>query len=149
MGGRKKAYENLKNSFSNYDFANASLPLGNGQHTISVFSVGWDSSLLLYQLPLLVGSTTSSPPVQTGLQICAPLQNGTGLSPVTAWAAGNAGEPITRMEVWLDGVKKYSTFGSNTLKAPISLSSGTHQFAYYLVGIDGTKWMELRDVYVP
>ena len=97
----------------------------------------------------MVGSTTCAPPAQTGLRICAPLQNGTVLSPVTAWAAGNAGEPITRMEVWLDGVKKYSTFGSNTLKAPITLSSGRHQFAYYLVGIDGTKWKELRDVYVP
>ncbi len=145
----KKVNENRKNSFSYYDFANANLSLSNGQHTVSVFSVGWDDSLLLYQLPLTVGSTICAPPEQHGLRICAPLENGSVSSPVTAWAAGNAGEPITRMEVWVDGVKKYSTYGSNTLKTLIPLSSGMHQFGYYLVGIDGAKWKELRDVFVP
>jgi hypothetical protein len=40
---------------------------------------------------------------------------------------------IARMEVWVDGVKKFSTFGSNTLKATIPLASGSHTFVYYIV----------------
>lgn len=148
VDGRKLA-ENLKQSFSYYDFISASIPLSKGAHTVSVFSVGWDDALLLYQFPLTVGSSRCEPPPSEGLVICAPLENGQLSSPLLAWAAGNAGEPIARMEVWLDGVKEFSTFGSNTLKTRIPLASGYHEVGYYLVGIDGRKWEQLRHVYVP
>jgi hypothetical protein len=44
------------------------------------------------------------------------------------------------MEVWVDGVKKYSTYGSDTLKTNISLAAGTHTFTYYIVNTAGQKW---------
>jgi hypothetical protein len=45
-----------------------------------------------------------------------------------------------------DGVKKFSTFGSNTLNTKIDLPSGLHQFTYYLIGADGSKISESVNV---
>jgi hypothetical protein len=56
------------------------------------------------------------------------MEDGQITSPVTAWSAANGSGPITRMEVWVGGVKKYSTFGSNTLKTQLTLAPGWHQF---------------------
>lgn len=137
-----KVNEAFSHAYSYYDFVNASVPMSNGQHTVDVYSIGWDYSVLLYRIPLTVGSNTCAPPTYEGLVVCSPLENGTVTSPVTAWAAGNAGGPIARMEVWVDGVKEYSTFGSNTLKTQLTLSPGWHEFDYYLVAATGTtKWL--------
>jgi hypothetical protein len=57
-----------------------------------------------------------------------------------AWASGTVSGKILRMEVWVDGEKKYSTFGVSTLKTTLSLDSGRHQFAYYIVNTAGAKW---------
>jgi hypothetical protein len=58
---------------------------------------------------------------------------------VVAYATGQvpSGTAIVRMEVWVDGVKKYSTYGSNTLKTSFTLAPGWHQFVYYLVPNNG------------
>jgi hypothetical protein len=122
--------------------------LSAGQHEAAVFSVGWDYSLLLGMVNLNVGSTTCPVPTYVGLNVCAPIQSGSIGSPVTAWASGNAGGPITRMEVWVDGVKQYSTFGSNTLKTQLTVAPGWHQFAYFLVSTNGTKWLDIVNAQV-
>ena len=56
---------------------------------------------------------------------------------------------ISRMEVWVDGVRKYSNHGSNMLKTKISLASGTHKFAYYVVNSAGQKWEQTVHATVP
>jgi hypothetical protein len=132
----KKVDETFAHSYSYYDFVNASAPLSNGQHEVDVFSVGWDDSLLLYSIPLSVGGNTCTAPAGS-LVVCSPMEDGQITSPVTAWAAANLSGPITRMEVWVDGVKEYSTFGSNTLKTQLNLAPGWHQFAYYVVPTNG------------
>jgi hypothetical protein len=53
------------------------------------------------------------------------------------------------MEVWVDGVKDDSTYGSNTLKKSLSLAAGTHRFDYYIVNTAGTKWEKTVYAYVP
>jgi hypothetical protein len=142
-----KVDETFSHAFSYYDFISASVPMSNGQHTVDVYSIGWDYSVLLYSIPLTVGGNTCAPPSYEGLIVCSPLENGTVTSPVTAWAAGNVGGPITRMEVWVDGVKEYSTFGSNTLKTQLTLAPGVHEFDYYLVGGCCT-WLGVEEVEV-
>jgi hypothetical protein len=49
---------------------------------------------------------------------------------------------IVRMEIWVDGVKQFSSFGSNTLKTDLTLSPGWHRFGYYVVSSEGNKWQE-------
>jgi hypothetical protein len=138
VDGKKDAIA-FSHTYSYYDFINASLGLSNGQHTVDVYSIGWDYSVLLYRIPLTVGSNTCAPPSYQGMNVCSPLFNSTVGSPVSVWVAGNgAGSGIIRMEVWMDGVKEYSTFGSNMLKTQITAAPGIHQFDIYFVLTSGT-----------
>ena len=137
----QKVAENLKTTYTHYSFIGDTTTLSNGEHQVAIFSVGWDYSLLLTQFPLLVGSSTC--PVPSGLAVngCSPIDNSTLTSPVLAYASGAvaSGQAIVRMEVWVDGVKKYSTFGSNSLKTTLSLAPGLHQFTYFIVDNSGNK----------
>jgi hypothetical protein len=141
-----KVNENLKSTYSRYSFLNATVPLSTGQHTVTAYTVGWDYTLYSSTFPLYVGSSTCPPPTSDGLNICSPIGTPHGFSTITspmlAYASGNvsgAGN-IVRMEVWVDGVKEYSTFGSNTLKTEVTLPSGQHKVDYYIVASVGDMW---------
>lgn len=145
----KKLGENNKNTYSHSSFLNTSVPLSSGQHVVTAYSVGWDFSLESTTFLLNVGSSVCPLPGFQGLNICSPIEDGTVASPVLAYASGNVGGPILRMEVWVDGVKKFSTFGSNSLKTPIPLPSGPHMFTYYIVDTQGHKWSQTLFASVP
>jgi FG-GAP-like repeat/Bacterial Ig domain len=145
----KKASEQLKHAFSYYSFLDASEQLSNGTHSVTVYSAGWDNLLESVTFPLTVGSASCTPPSSPGLNVCSPINNSTDNSPALAWASGTVTGTIARMEVWVDGVKKYSTYGSNSLKTNVSLASGTHQFSYYIVNTAGQKWNKIAYAMVP
>lgn len=141
----KKTVENLK-EFSNYSFLDKTLTLAPGTHHVGIFSSGWDNLTQQYDwtggpgvtFPLTVKSTKCS--VNPGLMVCSPLNNSTLGSSVHAWAAGKLnGTNVVRMEVWVDGVKKFTSRNSNTLDTHLSLEPGLHKFTYFLVGNNGTK----------
>jgi hypothetical protein len=44
------------------------------------------------------------------------------------------------MEVWVDGVKKYTETSSTTLNTTLTLAAGSHRFTVYAVNTAGTKW---------
>lgn len=145
----KKVDEAFSHAYSYYDFIQASVPMSNGQHTVDVYSTGWDYSVLMYRIPLTVGSNTCAPPRYQGIVVCSPEGNAQVNSPVTAWAAANGGgSPITRMEVWVDRVKEYSTFGANALKTQILLKPGIHEFDYYAVLMNGPTYLDVDMVEV-
>jgi hypothetical protein len=145
----KKLAENLKDAFSSYTFFNTSSTLSNGTHHVTVYSTGWDNLVESISFPLTVGSNTCPPPASPGLNVCSPINYSTNNSPVLAWASGTVTGTIARMEVWVDGVKKYSAYGSNTLKTNISLPSGTHRFTYYIVNTAGKNWSQVVSSTVP
>ncbi len=141
----KKLAENLR-GFSHYSFLDATLTLAPGTHQVAIFTAGWDDILQEYPgttgfastFPLTVGSNAC--PVGGGLTVCSPLNNSTLVSPVRTLASGSLnGKKILRMEVWVDGVKKFTTFNSNTLDTNLQVDPGVHQFAYFLVATDGSK----------
>jgi hypothetical protein len=88
-----------------------------------------------------IGSTCSVPS-SPGLNVCQPVNGSTVGSPVAVQASATVTGTISRMEVWVDGVKKFSTFGSNTLSTSLSLASGAHSFTFYAVNTAGTKWQK-------
>ena len=50
---------------------------------------------------------------------------------------------IARMEVWVDGVKKFSTFNSRTLSTSLSPRRRlSHASSFYAVNTAGTKWTQ-------
>jgi hypothetical protein len=130
-----KVDESLKSTYSYYSFISDTIPLSNGQHDVSIYSVGWDYTLKNTAFTLIAGNDNCPAPSSNGLYVCSPLYGSTLTSPVLAYASSNAnGEGnIVRMEVWVDGIKEYSTFGSNMLETYINLDPGWHEFDYYLV----------------
>jgi hypothetical protein len=148
VDGRKVA-ESLKHTYTYHDFVESSVALSAGQHRVDVYSVGWDYTALWDSFPIYVGTSTCPVP-GVGLNVCSPIDNSRLASPVTVYATshGDGGFGISRMEIWVDGVKKYSTFGSQTLQTQLTLPAGWHRFDYYAVGMDGAKWEQTKWVEV-
>jgi hypothetical protein len=136
----KKMSEQLKHTFSYYSFLDASYNLAAGQHNVTVFSAGWDNLLERYDFPLSVGTSSCPLPTSPGLNVCSPLSNSTLGTTVQALASGKVTGTIARMEVWVDGVKKYSTYGSPTLNTSLTLTSGPHKFDFYIANTTGNLW---------
>jgi hypothetical protein len=44
------------------------------------------------------------------------------------------------MQLWVDGVKKYTVSSSKTLNTSISLAAGSHRFAVTATSTAGQKW---------
>jgi len=142
----KKVGESEKETYSHYDFLSATVPLSAGEHTVAAYAIGWDYTKKFVTYNITVGSSACAVPTSDGLNVCSPIggpdEYSTVTSPVLAQASGSAnGEGnIVRMEVWVDGVKEYSTFGSNTLKTSLTIAAGWHEFDYYIVSSEGQKW---------
>ncbi len=137
----KKVTEQLAHAFSNYSFLDASVPLAAGNHAVTVYGVGWDDTLQQKSFTLHVaGSGTScSAPSTAGVNVCAPVTGSTVASPVQVVASSTITGTLARMEVWVDGVKKYSETTSKSLNTSLALAAGSHRFDVYAVNKAGTK----------
>ena len=124
---------------SNYSFLDGSLLFTAGSHRITIFAAGADNSLQSKTFTLNVGGSTCSPPSPAGVHVCSPLNGSTVPSPVHVQAAGMVSGILARMEVWVDGVKKY-TGTTSTVDTSIPLAAGSHRFAVYAVNTGGQKW---------
>lgn len=135
----KKVAEQLTHAFSNYSFLDASVPLATGKHAITVYGTSWDNTLQSKSFTLTVGSGGSCPFVGNGVNLCSPANGATVSSPVTVLASSSIPGTLARMEVWIDGVKKYTETTSATLSYTISLAAGSHRFAVFGVNTVGGK----------
>jgi Big-like domain-containing protein len=84
-----------------------------------------------------------SAPSSNGVHICAPTNDSTVSSPVTVKAASTVSGTIARMELWVDGVKKYTATSSKQLNITISLAAGSHRFSVFAVNTSGQKWQSV------
>lgn len=140
----KKAAEQLTHAFSNYSFLDASLSLAAGSHAITVYGTGWDDTLQQKSFTLTVGSGGScSVPTSPGVHVCQPAGGATVTSPVQIQAASTVTGTFARMEVWVDGVKKYSETSSTSLNTTLTLAAGSHRFAVLAINTAGTKWEQV------
>jgi FG-GAP-like repeat len=150
----EKVDENERQTYSHYDFLSATVPLSDGEHTVTAYAIGWDYTKRSATIKVNVGNATCPVPSTDGINVCSPIGGpvsySTVTSPVLAQASGSvSGEGnIVRMEVWVDGVKEYSTFGSDTLKTSIKLAAGWHEFDYYIVSSEEEKWESTVWTYV-
>ena len=138
----KKVDEQLLHAFSNYSFLDASLALTAGSHAITVYGTGWDNTLQSKSFTLNVGGGggTCSAPASAGVHVCAPASVAMVASPVQVQATSTITGALARMEVWVDGVKKYTETTSSSLNTILSLAAGSHRFDFYAVNTAGTKW---------
>lgn len=136
--GRKVA-EQLTHAFSNYSFLDLGMALPLGNHAITVYGTGWDNTLQEKSFTLTVAGSCSAP-TSAGVHVCEPTSGATVSSPVAIEAAATITGTLDRMEVWVDGVKKYTETNSTTLNTTLSLAAGTHRFGIFAVNTAGTKW---------
>ncbi len=140
----KKVAEQLTHAFSNYSFLDSSVALAAGSHAITVYGTGWDNTLQTKSFTLTVGSGGScSAPATPGVNICQPASGATVSSPVAIQAASKIIGTLARMEIWVDGVKKYTETSSTTFNTTLSLSAGSHRFTVFAVNTAGTKWEQV------
>lgn len=118
-----------------------SLSLAAGSHRFSFYAVNTAGTKWNTVVTATVGGGAScTPPSSPGVNVCKPANGSTVSSPVAVQAVSKVTGTISRMEVWVDGVKKYSTFGSTSLTTSLSLATGSHRFSFYAVNTAGTKW---------
>jgi len=91
-------------------------------------------------LVVVPAPSTCSAPSSNGVRICAPASGSSVASPVLVEAASTVTGTIARMELWVDGVKKYTATSSKQLNTTISLAAGTHRFAVLAINTAGQKW---------
>jgi hypothetical protein len=85
-------------------------------------------------------SALCSAPSSPGVNICSPSSGSTVGSPVNVRAASAITGTLARVELWVDGVKKYTETTSTTLSTSLSLGAGSHRFTVIVVNTAGTKW---------
>jgi hypothetical protein len=119
-----------------------SLTLAAGSHRFSFYAVNTAGTKWNTAVTATVGGggSTCTAPSTPGVKVCKPANGSTVTSPVAVQAVSTVTGTISRMEVWVDGVKKYSTFGSTTLSTSLALGTGSHRFSFYAVNTAGTKW---------
>ena len=120
-----------------------SLSLASGNHRFSFYAVNTAGTKWNTVVNATVGTGgggTCSAPSTPGVNVCKPVNGSTVGSPVAVQAISTVTGTIARMEVWVDGVKKFSTSNSTTLSTSLSLASGSHRFSFYAVNTAGTKW---------
>ena len=97
---------------------------------------------------VVVPTPACSAPSSNGVRICAPTSGSTISSPVLVEAFSTVTGTIARMELWVDGEKKYTATSSKQLNTTISLEDGTHRFAVLAINTAGTKWESVMNATV-
>jgi hypothetical protein len=98
------------------------------------------------------GGTTCTAPASAGVNVCSPTSTAapgsTMSSPVRALASATVTGTFARMELWIDGVKKFQS-STPTIDFQATLPSGSHRFAFLAVNTAGTVWSAARYATVP
>jgi hypothetical protein len=85
------------------------------------------------------GTTTCSLPSSAGIHVCSPVNGSSNVNPVRALAAGRVSGTFSRMELWIDGVKKLASTTS-TIDVSYTLLKGSHKFNFYAYNTAGQRW---------
>lgn len=122
---------------SRHDLVNATLELGNEQG-------GWQV------LGNNNGQQNCSPPNSSRLaaRICSPAANAMVPGTLTVKGSGNSPAGVKRMELWVDGKKRFEEW-SDQLLATISLAPGRHRIVVQAVDQDDSFAPKVIEVTVP
>lgn len=110
-----------------------------GTHSGVMFAADIDNRLQKTAFNFNIGGAACIAPSTAGVNICSPASGSTVSSPVQVQAVVKVNGTIAHMQLWVDGVKKY-TVASTTLNTSLSLAVGTHRFAVVATNTAGQKW---------
>lgn len=143
VDGQKKS-EQLADAFSNYSFLDQSLTLSAGSHNITVYGTGWDNTLQKKSFSLTVGSSggggSCPAPSTPSVNVCKPVNGSTVGSPVEVQATATITGTLARMEIWVDGVKKFTETTSTSFDTFLAMPNGYHKIDIYAANTAGGLW---------
>ncbi len=113
--------------------------LASGTHRGVIIAADIDNRQQQTVFNFTVGGAACIIPSTAGVHICSPASGSTVSSPVQVEAAAKVNGTIAQMQLWVDGVKKFTASGA-TLNTSISLAAGTHRFAVLAINTAGQKW---------
>jgi hypothetical protein len=142
-GAQLNATANVPGSFAYSPGAGTVLSVG--AHTLSTTFTPTDTTHYTtatksVSITVTSGAVSCNAPTSPGVTVCSPPNNGTVGTTVQVEAAANVTGTFARMELWIDGVKKYTETSSKTLNTTLAVSAGTHRFAVLAFNTAGTKW---------
>ena len=112
-----------------------------------MYAVNADNSQQRLDFTFQVGGACGLPlqgadGVADGVMVCSPAQGATYSNPAPIAATAKITGTLAQMEVWVDGVERYSETNSTSLNTSIgNLSAATtHEFDMYAVNTAGQKW---------
>lgn len=114
-----------------------------GTHNATFYAGDVDNRLQRSDFTFTVGGGSSgscSAPSSYGVHVCSPVNGSTVNSPVQVTATGKVSGTFARINVWVDGIKKYTETTSLTANTSIPLGAGKHRFDIYAENTAGGKW---------
>jgi len=115
--------------------------IADGAHNATLYAADIDNRLSHLDFSFTVSSGSGcAAPSSVGVHVCLPTSNSSGPSPVQVTAAAKIAGTLNRMEVWVDGIKKYTETSSLSLSTSLSMDAGSHEFDIYAVNNAGTKY---------
>jgi hypothetical protein len=143
------------NTWGHNAYMNYSSNFTAGNHAGTIYAVNIDNTKLSLELGFKVdtnGACTYPPDYGVapnyGLNVCTPVAGSTIASPVQVSAAAYVSGKLDRMEIWVDGVKKYTETTSLSFNTSLTISSGDHELEIYAVNTAGTKYEKVVDITV-
>jgi hypothetical protein len=141
--------EEQYNTWGHNAFMDFSSTIGAGSHTGTFFAVNIDNTLQRIDFSVTVDAAGScSAPSSDGVNVCKPAGGSTVSSPVQVQATAKIAGTLNRMEIWVDGVKKYTETSSTSFNTSLSIGAGDHEFDIYAVNTAGTKYEKIVDATV-
>jgi len=140
VDGLKIAEQN--HTWEGYAWFNYSTPFSSGIHNGTFFAADIGNNLERLDFSFNVSNGPCPAPASLGVNICKPVSGSTTSSPVLVQAAANITGTLLRMELWVDGVKKYTEFTSTSLYTSVYTGGGNHRFDIFAVNTSGTKWLQ-------
>jgi hypothetical protein len=142
-GTQLNATANVPGSFVYSPAAGTVLTVGT--HTLSTTfkpsdTTHYTTAAKSVSIAVTSGGTACNAPSSPGVTVCSPANNGTTGTTVQAEAAAVVTGTFARMELWIDGVKKYSETTSTLLNTQVSVTPGSHRFAFLAINTAGQKW---------
>jgi len=130
-------------------FFNSSSSFATGTHYGTYFGSDISDTLVHENFTFTVPSGCSAP-AGAGVHICWPA-NGVSINAtsVVVDASSTVTGTLDRMEVWVDGVKKYTETNSTSVSASVEVSPGTHRFTVFAVNTSGTVWSQAVTATIP
>jgi hypothetical protein len=111
-----------------------------GKHAATLYEADIDDTLQRLDFNFTVGPSTC-PVTSAFITLCSPSDSTTSPLNVQFTANTDIIGPIERMEVWVDGVKKYTnSTGVSTVSTYVRVTPGSHMVAVYAIGTETGSW---------